>query len=463
MDFFSIFLLLLGLGLGFALGWLFKRNTRQEGDPTAVNAQLEREHAVLGSKVEDAERRLQEAEKVFRQQREELLVKERDLSALTVENKNLAEKLKTQREDIEKLQESFQLKFENLATKILKQNTTEFAETNQTRLDQILTPLKEKIVSFEKQVQDKYLDETKERSKLMEKIDELARLNQTISAEAQNLTNALKGDNKAQGNWGELILEKILENSGLTRDREYVLQYSTENSEGKRIQPDVVVNLPDNKHIIIDSKVSLIAYQKYVNTTDDLERDGFLKEHVLSVRTHIRNLSEKNYPSGKGVNSPDFVLLFMNLEPGFSLALKADQDLWHYAQERHIVIVSPSTLLATLWAIASVWKHERQTQNAIEIARQGGALYDKFVGFIEDLQKIKKGIDTSQEAYDAAFNKLKHGNGNLIGRVDKLRRLGAKTRKLIPGEITADALENADEDEEETIEDKGDQLIEDDK
>jgi DNA recombination protein RmuC len=442
MDLSLILVLVLGVALGFALGWLAQKNKPAGLVSDAANPELERENARAGALLNDAEKRLVEAAQVFRQQREELVVKEKELSAQHVEIKNLREKLDMQKKEVEELQEKFTLTFENLANKILKSNSTEFAESNQKKLDQILNPLKEKIVSFEKQVQEKYLDETKERSKLLEKIDELTRLNQSIGVEAHNLTNALKGDNKAQGNWGELILESILEKSGLVRDREYTLQYSTENAEGKKIQPDVIVNLPDSKHIIIDAKVSLTAYQAYVNADDDLERDRYLKAHVLSVRSHIKQLSEKNYQSGKGVNSPDFVLLFMNLEPGFSAALKADNELYFFAQERQIVIVSPSTLLATLRTISSVWKHERQTQNAIEIARRSGALYDKFVGFIEDLQKIKRGIDTSRDAYEAALNKLQHGSGNLIRRVEHIRELGAKATKRIPGDVLTDNAED---------------------
>jgi DNA recombination protein RmuC len=434
MEFASVVVLVLGVGLGFALGWLLRKN--KAGDEVvAYQPELERENAGLKALMEEKEKRLLAAEKVFHEQKEALLSHTRINSASEAEIKNLKEKLDGQKEEMNKLQEKFTLEFENLATKILKSNTSEFAESNQKRLDQILDPLKEKIVSFEKQVQEKYIDEAKERSKLEERIIELTKLSHTMSEEAHNLTTALKGDNKTQGNWGEMVLERILEASGLEKGREYTVQHSTENWEGSRIQPDVVINLPDDKHIIVDSKVSLTAYQQLVSAEHEEDRQRFVKAHVLSLKSHIKSLSEKNYQSAKGVNSPDFVLLFMNSEPGFSTALKADQELWAYAWERKIVLVTPSTLLATLRTISSIWKHERQTQNAIDIAEQSGRLYDKFVGFVEDLEKVKRGINQSNDAYEAAMNKLKNGSGNLIGRVEKIKKLGAKTNKSLSREL----------------------------
>jgi DNA recombination protein RmuC len=266
---------------------------------------------------------------------------------------------------------------------------------------------------------------------LKTEIKHLIDLNKQISEDANNLANALKGENKTQGNWGELILEKVLERSGLVKDQEYRLQFSTNNDEGKRIQPDAVIMLPDNKHIVVDSKVSLVAYEAFVNSSDEEERLKLVKEHIISVRTHIKSLSEKNYQSSADFNTPDFVLLFIPIESSFSIAVQADQELFNFAWDKKIVIVSPSTLLATLRTIASVWKQERQTKNAIEIAKQSGALYDKFVGFIEDMDKIGKSIEVSRATYENAINKLHKGSGNLVKRAQDIEKLGAKTTKQI--------------------------------
>jgi DNA recombination protein RmuC len=259
-----------------------------------------------------------------------------------------------------------------------------------------------------------------------------------VSSEANNLANALKGDTKKQGNWGEVILEKVLERSGLIKGQEYQTQFSTKNIDGNRIQPDAVVFLPDNKHIIIDSKVSLVAYNAFVNSENENEKQKFLKEHINSVKNHVKQLSEKNYQTSPDFNTPDFVLLFMPIESAFSAAIQSDQDLFAYAWDLKIVIVSPSTLLATLRTIASIWKQERQTKNALEIAKQSGALYDKFVGFLEDLDKIGKSIDASKIAYEDALNKLKTGRGNLINRVINIQKLGAQTQRQIPDKFKLD-------------------------
>jgi DNA recombination protein RmuC len=263
-----------------------------------------------------------------------------------------------------------------------------------------------------------------------------------VKSEANNLANALKGDTKKQGDWGEIILEKVLERSGLIKGQEYQTQFNTKNIDGSRIQPDAVVFLPDNKHIIIDSKVSLVAYNAYVNSEDENEKQKHLKEHINSVRNHVKQLSEKKYQTSSEFNTPDFVLLFMPIESAFSAAIQNDQDLFAYAWDLKIVIVSPTTLLATLRTIASIWKQERQTKNALEIAKQSGALYDKFVGFLEDLDKIGKSIDASKSAYEDALNKLKTGRGNLISRVINIQKLGAQTQKQIPEKFK---LDNEDE------------------
>jgi DNA recombination protein RmuC len=333
---------------------------------------------------------------------------------------------------MEELQKKFTTEFENVANRILKKNSAEFTETNQKNINDILSPLKEKIQLFEKKVEETYEKGLKDQTDLKAELKKLHDLNMRISDEANNLTKALKGDVKKQGNWGEVILERILERSGLTEGREYEKQESVMSEDGKRIQPDIVIHLPENKHIIVDSKVSLVAYERLVNATDEKQKETFVKEHLLSLRTHIRGLSEKHYQNSPNFNSPDFVLLFVPIEASFSVAIQEDQELFSYAWDNKVVIVSPSTLLATLRTIASIWQQENQTRNAIEIARQGGALYDKFVNFVSDLERVGTSLDATRKNYDAAFNKLKDGRGNLIRSAEKLKELGAKASKKLP-------------------------------
>ena len=359
----------------------------------------------------------------------------------------LNNKLKQQLSDIESLQKTFSENFELLASRILKQNTIEFAENNQKKISEILTPLKEKILSFEKQVSETYEKGLKDQSELKAELKKLYDLNNHISEEAHNLTKALKGDNKLQGNWGEVVLERILERSGLTKDQEYFTQYSARNESGEIIRPDVVIKLPENKHIIIDSKVSLVAYEQFANTSDNEEKAKFAKMHVDSIKNHVKGLSEKHYYTSKEIpNTPEFVLLFIPIESSFSTAIQNDIDLFNFAWDRRVIIVSPSTLLATLKTIESIWKREKQTQNAIEIASEGGKLYDKFAGLIEDLNKLGNQLETVQKTYQEANKKLHTGSGNLMGKVRKLQLLGAKNTKNLP---QSDNTELFDSDENE--------------
>ena len=346
---------------------------------------------------------------------------------------NLQEKLQTQKAELEEIQKKFTTEFENIASKILKKNSEEFTLANQKNIGEVLTPLREKIFLFEKKVEDTYQKGLKDQTDLRAELKKLYDLNNRISEEASNLTKALKGDVKKQGNWGEVVLERILERSGLNEGEQgFQKQFSDFSEDGKRILPDVVINLPDNKHIIIDSKVSLIAYERAVNAITEEDRIRFVKEHLFSLKAHIKGLSEKHYQTAKNLNSPDFVLLFIPIEASFSLAIQEDQELFSYAWDQKVVIVSPSTLLATLRTIASIWQQENQTRNALEIARQSGALYDKFVNFIGDLESIGKGLDSTRKSFDLAMNKLHTGSGNLVGRVENIKKLGAKTTKELP-------------------------------
>jgi DNA recombination protein RmuC len=341
------------------------------------------------------------------------------------------QRLADQEKSIQEIQQKFQLEFQNVANKLLDEKSQKFIETNRTNLDVLLNPLKENIKAFEEKVDKVYNMEAAERNTLKGVITQLMELNKLISNEAQNLTKALKGDNKKQGNWGEVILERVLERSGLVKDREYRLQASLNAIDGGRLQPDVIIDLPDEKHLIIDSKVSLIAYERLVNCETEDERKLYSKAHVESIRGHVSNLSSKNYHDLHQVNSPDFVLLFIPIESSFSFAVQIDSELFSDAWDKRVVIVSPSTLLATLRTIASIWKQERQNRNVLEIARLSGAMYDKFVGFVGDMEGIGKNIKLSQTAYDNAFNKLVEGNGNLTKTAEKIKGLGAKANKQL--------------------------------
>lgn len=428
MDLITVLLLVIGIGVGFSLGWLLKKS---KAETTVNNHDFELEIATLKTRLDGAIENYKEQKlqiENLTQQKESLLSGN---SQLLADNENLEEKLKEHKLEVEQLQKKFTVEFENIAGKLLKQNTSDFAEANQKRLDEILKPLKENIKHFEQKVDDKYEKELKERTSLMEQIKSLSELNQQMREDAQSLTKALKGDSKTQGNWGELILEKILENSGLIKGAEYETEDYYTNQEGGGSRLDVIIKLPEEKQIIIDSKVSITAYTNYIETEDEDEKSIQLKAHIASVKSHIDILAKKDYSQIPGLNTPDFVLMFMPSEPSFSFTLQNDPNLYNYAWDKKIVIVSPTTLLATLKTVASVWKQERQTKNALEIARQSGALYDKFVGFLSDLEKIQKGIATSQEAYNGAINKLKNGTGNLIGRAEKIRTLGAKASKQI--------------------------------
>jgi DNA recombination protein RmuC len=299
----------------------------------------------------------------------------------------------------------------------------------------ILSPLQEKIQLFEKKVDDTHKESIDYHAALRQQIIGLSEMNAQMSKETLNLTKALKGDSKMQGNWGELVLERVLEKSGLEKDREYYVQQSHTAVDGNRVFPDVVINLPDGKKMIVDSKVSLTAYEKYINEEDDSLKIGYLKEHVSSIKRHVEQLGEKNYHDLYEIESPDFVLLFIPIEPAFAMALNEDTTLYNKAFEKNIVIVTPSTLLATLRTIDSMWANQKQQENAMEIARQAGALYDKFQGFVEDLIKIGKKIDESKIEYGAAMNKLVEGKGNLITSVEKLKKMGAKAKKALPESI----------------------------
>ena len=433
-----------GAMIGALVIWLLLRGNAATSSKIAedrVHA-LDKDQSVLNERITQLISQKESAVATERKSQEMLLALNTQLAEQRSRNEHLQQRLEEQRKEVEELQQKFTKEFENLANKILEEKSIKFTEQNRQNLDQVLLPLKDRIKEFELKVDTVYKTESAERNSLKGEIKNLVELNKQISDEAANLARALKGDSKKQGNWGEIILEKILERSGLVKGEEYEVQVSTNNEEGRRFQPDVIVRLPDNKDIIVDAKVSLVAYEAMVNAVNDEERERALQDHLISVRTHIRNLSEKNYQSSGDFTSPDFVLLFMPIESSFGAALQGDNDLFSYAWDRKIVIVSPSTLLATLRTVASIWKQERQTRNALEIARQGGALYDKFANFVTDLIEVGKKMDLAKAGYADAMNKLSSGSGNILKRVEDLKKLGAKATKQLPPSLVERAEEN---------------------
>ena len=441
----EIIFIAIGLIAGFSVAWFAAKHTSQKKHSEIKDkiSDLEKENEFSSERFEMEKKSFDEKLSSVKEEKsllETKLDEERKKSGelsnkfirAEENNKNLSEKLEIQKSEIEELQKKFTTEFENIANKILKQNTIDFASSNQKNIGDLLNPLKEKIDVFEKKVQETYDKELRDNISLKEEVKKLFELNQKISEEANNLTKALKSDTKKQGNWGEIILERVLERSGLVKGQEYEVQSSVRNEQGDMIRPDVVVNLPESKHIVVDSKVSLLAYDSFVNSEDPIAKEKFLKQHIFSIKNHIKELSDKNYQNAILFDSPDFVLLFMPIESAFSLAIQQDVDLFNFAWEKKIVIVSPSTLLATLRTVASIWKHEKQTKNALEIARQSGSLYDKFVNFLSDLEKIGTQLDTVQKTYNEAHKKISSGSGNLITKTQRIKELGAKTSKSIP-------------------------------
>ena len=416
--------------IGFYIGKLLTKLTSEKEKAT-----LEERASLIGQSKEIADNNyieLQKEHKFVLQEKENLITQSTRQES---ELRNLQLKLDENKSEVEKLQEKFTKEFENLANKILEEKSNKFTEQNRENLKIILNPLQEKIKVFEDKVDKTHKESIDYHAALRQQILGLKEMNLQMSKETINLTKALKGDNKMQGNWGELVLERVLEKSGLEKDREYFVQQSFTNDEGKRVLPDVVIHLPDNKKMIVDSKVSLTAYEQFVNEDDETLKAQFLKEHIASLRRHVEQLSEKKYEDIYKIESPDFVLLFIPIEPAFAVAINTDSHLYNKAFEKNIVIVTPSTLLATLRTIDSMWNNEKQQKNAIEIARQAGALYDKFQGLLGDLVGIGKRIDDSKKEYSNAMNKLFDGRGNLINSVEKLKKMGAKAKKSIPENI----------------------------
>ena len=440
MELFSLLFILVGLVLGYVLAYFkiqgeyaltYEEATEVKQQQQEMLQQITRlEERNSGLKQEVTE--LKQEKQLLKKNVQE---SEKQLSTRKADYRHLKERLSEQKAEMRELQDRFKVEFENLANKILDEKSQKFAEQNRQKLDELLKPLGNKMEEFKKKVEETHKEDIKGRSSLQQHLEQLKNLNHQMAKEAKDLTKALKGENKTQGAWGEVILQRILEKSGLARGREYEIQEHHVTEEGRRLQPDVVVYLPDEKRLIIDSKVSLTAYEQFSSSEEERERQQALKQHVRSLRTHVKGLSQKNYQQIYKGNSPDFVLMFIPIESAFGLALQQDSSLYYEAFDQNIVIVSPSTLLATLATIDSVWKQEYQNKNALEIAERGGRLYDKFVNFVESMDKIGNRLRQTQEEYDAAMGRLSTGQGNVVRQVEMLRELGVNNSKKIPDSL----------------------------
>jgi len=428
---------LVALGIGIVIG-----QKMAKAQSSAKVQSLEQEITFKQQKIDELDQEKQVSKKENDRQIEqvqkerEIIRNEKDQLALQVnslqsDNNHLNEKLSEQKKELTEVQEKFTKEFENLANKILDQKSEKFTNLNKENIEEILNPLKEKISTFEEKVDKNNKDFIAKNSQLGQQLKELHEQNVKVSEEANNLTRALKGDKKAQGNWGELILERVLEQSGLEKGREYETQVAqVDENGGKKLVPDVVVWLPNDKKMVIDSKVSLSAYEKFTKTEDEAEKKTYLKQHILAIKKHIDQLSDKNYQQFGKKQSPDFVLMFIPIEPALYLAQNENPNFFYTAFKKNILMVSPTTLLSTLRTVDMVWKNEKQQQNANEIAKHAGSLYDKFVNLLEELKKVGRNINTSKTAYDDAMRKLT-GQQNLIKEVEKLRELGADSTKQI--------------------------------
>lgn len=389
-----------------------------------IQRKWQAEHENSVQELTQMQQRLERAQQEIHQLEKEALTLEQQFAA--------AQEIWQQKEHFfEQQKRQNEVQFKQLAQEIIQQQGVRLATENEKQLSAILSPLGQKIHEFQQRVEQSYDQEARERFSLVKEIKNLQLLNQRISDDAMSLTEALKGQNKVQGGWGEVILERILERSGLEKGREYEVQVSLNTEDGKRYQPDVIVHLPENKQIIIDSKMVLVSYLAYVEAEDDITRQQALRQHLDAIRRHMKELSAKNYHDLKGITSLDFVIMFIPIEAAYGLALQAENGLFSEAFEHNIIITGPSNLLATLRTVQNIWRNEKQSQNALEIARQAGAMYDKFAGFVQDMDDIGAKIDTLSRSHDQAMKKLSIGRGNLMSRAERLRMMGAKTNKQL--------------------------------
>ena len=426
----EILYLLIGLTAGVIIGVLYSKNkASKNGQNAGLNKYVSKE-------LYDSEKERSEKVEKENREKEELIGNlKADVSSRNTLIDTLNSKLDEEGKRLAEQQKLLQTQFENMANEILEKKSEKFAEQNQKNIDQILKPLGEKINSFEKSVNDKYVKDQENKASLSEQIKLLQIANLKISEDANNLAKALKGDSKIQGDWGELQLEVLLEKSGLNKGVHFRTQNSMKDEEGNEKRPDCIIDLPDHKNLIIDSKVSLTAYEQYINADDDLQKKMLIKQHLESVKKHIKDLAGKDYPNLYSINTPDYVLMFVPIEPALTLAMQEDGDIFNLALNKNIILVSNSTLMATMRTVSFIWQQENQKKNVLEIARQSGALYDKFCGFVSDLDGIGKAIDNAHKKYESAQNKLITGKGNLVISVEKIKALGAKTNKSISQDL----------------------------
>ena len=426
----EILYLLIGLAAGISIGVLYNKN---KSTPNRSNSDLN--NYVAKELYTSEKERSEKIEKENREKEELIGNLKADVSSRDTLINTLNSKLDEESKRLIEQQKRLQTQFENMANEILEKKSEKFAEQNQKNIDQILKPLGEKIKSFEQSVEDKYIKDQKNKAGLSEQIKLLQETNQKISQDANNLAKALKGDSKVQGDWGELQLEVLLEKSGLNKGVHFRTQNSLKDEEGNDKRPDCIIDLPDDKNLIIDSKVSLSAYEQYVNSEDELKKQVLLKHHLESIKKHIKDLAGKDYPNLYSINTPDYVLMFVPIEPALTLALQEDGEIFNLALNKNIILVSTSTLMATMRTVSFIWQQENQKKNVLEIARQSGALYEKFIGFTNDLEGVGKAIDNAHKKYEAAQSKLISGRGNLVNSVEKIKKLGAKTNKSISQEL----------------------------
>ena len=440
MDFISV---IFGITIGGIIAFIIARIIFSKPNIVQQDAFIKSQNNIsaLNKEIEMLRKEITQTSENLTSERESVLTLHSELSREITENKNLEIRLSEQREQIESTEKRFKTEFENLANQILEDKSQKFTDQNKINIDQILKPLNDKIKGFEDKVDKVYSEDLKDRATLLNQIKTLQELNQRVSDEANNLTKALKGENKTQGNWGEFILESILEKTGLVKDREFTVQASFTNVDGRRYQPDVIIKLPDDRNIIIDSKVSLKDYELFCSTDDENVRRKALIAHINSIRNHIKGLSLKKYQDLYGIQSLDFVIMFMPIEPALSVTAQGDINLWNDAFENNIVIVSPSTLLATLRTISNIWKQEYRTRNVLEIAKQSSLLYDKFVGMYNDLIEVEKKFENARESLGSSIKKLKTGKGNLVSQVERIRLLGITTNKKLSADIISEANE----------------------
>ncbi|MCI0750828.1 MAG: DNA recombination protein RmuC [Flammeovirgaceae bacterium] len=434
----EILFLALGAGIGLALGWFIARTkslAENSRNTSAVIVEQERN--------KEYQFQLAQLKTELEQERNKVLDLTNSLAATESDYRNLEEKLDERKKELTELQERFTLQFKNLANEIFEEKSKKFTDQNKSNLFDILKPLGEKIVEFEKRVEETHKDTITRNAALREQLENLQKLNVQMTREAENLTRALKGDSQAQGAWGEFILESILEKSGLERDREYTIQESFTTEEG-RFRPDVIIRLPESKHVIVDSKVSLTAYNNFVNANTDSEKAAALKAHLLSIRQHMKGLADKNYAKNISESGLDFIIMFIPIEPAYILAIQSEKSLYEEALEKRIVFVSPTLLIPSLQLIKNVWKQEYQNRHVIDIANKAGDLYDKFVGFTEDLIVLGRHLDSSKKFYEESMKKLSVGSGNLVRKVEDLKKLGAKASKSIDQKLLGRSEEQTD-------------------